>query len=346
MSAGEQRLTDVAAGLATPTAPERSGWARSLSEAIRSRTELLGELGLEDSEAIETDFPVLVPRSYLARMRPRDWSDPLLKQVLPVVEENDVVAGFGLDAVGDQAARVAPGMIHKYEGRVLLIATGACAVHCRYCFRRHYPYRDDPRRLDDWQPALEAIAADATIQEVILSGGDPLMLTDRRLEELVRLISEISHVRRLRLHTRLPIVLPDRVTDSLLRLLDRTTFGLQPWVVVHANHGAEVVDDCAEALEALVSCGIPVLNQAVLLRGVNDSEAALVELSERLIDLGVQPYYLHLLDRVAGTAHFEVAEAAAVELLASVRRRLPGFAVPRLVREEPGMSSKTPITSL
>lgn len=303
------------------------------------------ESGRLTCTSVESDFPVMVPRSYLARMQPGDWSDPLLRQVLTVEDENRSVPGFEVDAVGDQASRIAPGVIHKYRGRVLLIATGACAVHCRYCFRRHYPYGDEPRRLDDWQPALAVIAADSTIREVILSGGDPLMLTDSRLEELIGRIAEIPHIRRLRVHTRLPIVLPDRVTDRLIALFQPADFDLQPWLVVHANHANEIADDCETALQQLVKSGIPVLNQAVLLRGVNDSAEAIEMLCERLIDVGVQPYYLHLLDRVAGTAHFEVPEAEAKAIVDEVRRRLPGYAIPTLVREIEGEPSKTPIVS-
>lgn len=319
----------------------RSEWARSLAAAIRTQAELLLAVGLPPRKEVETGFPVLVPQSYLARMRPGDPNDPLLRQVLPVNAENLAVPGFSMDAVGDKTARIAPGVIHKYPGRVLLVATGACAIHCRYCFRRHYSYGEEPRRLDDWQPAMDAIAADPTVQEVILSGGDPLMLTDARLEDLIGMIAEISHVRRLRIHSRLPIVLPDRVTDRLIDLLQPSAFGLQAWFVVHANHPNEVANDCEQTLQNLVSSGVPVLNQAVLLKGVNDSADTLSELCERLINVGVQPYYLHLLDRVAGTAHFEADEAAARHLLDGLRGRLPGYAVPTLVREIAGEHSKS-----
>lgn len=327
-------------------ANERSAWGRSLAEAVRTGAELLERLGLEpaacglSSEAAE-QFPVLVPESYLARMRPGNPRDPLLRQVLPVEAETADVVGFSLDAVGDGAARDQPGLLRKYAGRALLIATGACAVHCRYCFRRHYPYGDDPRTLDEWRPALDAIAADESIHEVLLSGGDPLMLVDAKLAELVEALSQIAHVRRLRVHTRLPIVLPNRVTDELLGLL--RSAGPTPIVVVHANHGNELVDDCAEAVRRIVSAGITTLNQAVLLRGVNDSLDAQVDLCERLVDLGVIPYYLHQLDRVAGAAHFEVAESVGRSLQAGLRERLPGYAVPRYVREDAGAPHKVPV---
>jgi EF-P beta-lysylation protein EpmB len=224
--------------------------------------------------------------------------------------------------------------LHKYQGRALLITTGACAVHCRYCFRRQYPYHDEPRRLTDWDEAFAAIVADSSLHEVILSGGDPLMLTDTRLEELCDRIARIEHVARLRLHTRLPIVLPERITDRLLGILLEA--GPTPIVVVHANHPRELVASCAAALRGMVRAGITVLNQAVLLRGVNDTVDDQAGLCEALVDLGVIPYYLHQLDRVAGAAHFEVAEEIGRKLMGELRRRLPGYAVPRYVRETAG----------
>ncbi len=326
---------------------EQSTWRRSLSTAIRDVATLLRELELPQDLADSTSeathsFPVLVPRSFLARMRVGDPHDPLLRQVLPVAEESHDTPGFVIDAVDDQAARVAPGLLHKYEGRVLLIAAGSCAVNCRYCFRRHYPYGEEPRRLDDWEPAISAIERDSTIHEVILSGGDPLLLPDERLAVLVERLEQIEHLTRLRIHSRLPIVLPDRVNPELIELLRGSR--LQPIMVVHANHPHEIAGDCAEALRRLVRCGIPTLNQAVLLRGVNDHADTLADLCERLVDLGVLPYYLHQLDRVAGTAHFEVPEATGLELIAQLRTRLPGYAVPQFVREVAGQASKMPIT--
>ncbi len=332
-----------------PSAPRRNprpAYFRSLSEAVREPDELIDLLGLPDSlrEPARTAakaFPLLVPRSFLARMRADDPDDPLLRQVLPLGAEDESTPGFVADAVGDLVARKAPGLIHKYHGRALLIAAGACAVHCRYCFRRHYPYGDDPRRPDDWEPALHAIASDDSISEVILSGGDPLMLTDARLAALVGRLESIPHLRRLRVHTRLPVVLPDRVTTDLLSLLGSTRLTVA--VVVHANHPNEVVGDCADAIRTFTAAGLTVLNQAVLLRGVNDDADVLAELSERLFDLGVLPYYLHQLDRVAGAAHFEVSETSGKKLMAMLRRRLPGYLVPKYVRESPGEPEKTPI---
>ena len=335
----------VAAHGAGPARPATS-WHRSLGDAVRTADGLIDTLGLpedlrEPARRAERLFPVFAPRSYLARMRPGDPADPLLRQVLPLDAEFDTRQGFSVDAVGDGNARAAPGMLHKYRGRALLIAAGTCAVHCRYCFRRHYPYGDDPRTLDQWEPALRQLAADDSIREVLLSGGDPLMLTDRRLGDLVDRVAAVPHVTRLRVHTRLPVVLPDRVTGPLLDLLRGTR--LTPLVVIHANHPAEVAADCAGAVRTLVTAGITVLNQSVLLRGVNDDADVLCELSERLADLGAIPYYLHALDRVTGTAHFEVPEAEGLSLVAAVHARLPGYAVPRFVREEPGGVGKSGI---
>ncbi len=325
---------------------QRTGWSASLAQAIRNSADLLKALGLpseihEQSPSGEAEFPVLVPQSYLARMRPGDPLDPLLRQVLPLAEEGVDVPGFLPDAVGDESSRKAPGLLHKYRGRALLVTTGACAIHCRYCFRRHYPYQQEPRRLDDWEPAFEALTADDSIHEVLLSGGDPLMLTDARLAALIERLEQIPHLRRLRLHSRLPIVLPDRVSDELLQLLTATR--LTTVMVVHANHPQEIQLDCADALSRLVRGGIPTLNQAVLLQGINDDEEVLAELCERLIDLGVLPYYLHQLDRVAGAAHFEVPVERGRELVAALRRRLPGYAVPQYVAEIAGEAHKTPL---
>lgn len=321
-----------------------TSWHQSLAEAVREPGELLNRLGLNSfvkmfSHEAAEQFPLMVPRSFLARMKIGDPDDPLLRQVLPLNNELQPVAGFVADAVSDASFRTAPGLLHKYHGRALMIAAGSCAVNCRYCFRRHYPYGDEPRRLDDWEPALEQLRADESISELLLSGGDPLMLTDARLSQLVERLESIPHLKRLRIHSRLPIVLPDRVTDALLDLLTQSR--LTPIVVVHSNHAAEVVADCEAALRRFVQAGITVLNQAVLLRGVNDSVDALTELSESLINAGVMPYYLHQLDRVVGTAHFEVDPEVGRRLVAELRTRLPGYAVPRYVQEIAGEPHKT-----
>ena len=321
-------------------------WHESLAGAIRDPATLLQRLQLpssllEPAQLAARQFPVMVPESYLARMRPGDIHDPLLQQVLPRGEELLQVPGFLNDAVDDEASRIAPGLLQKYAGRALMIITGACAVHCRYCFRRHYPYGDEPKRIQDWEPALQALSADSSIHEVLLSGGDPLMATDQRLRELFQRLERIPHLQRLRIHSRLPIVLPNRVTNELLELL--VNLRLTPLMVVHANHPQEITGDCASALKTLVRSGVTTLNQSVLLRGINDSVETLQELSERLINLGVIPYYLHQLDRVQGTAHFEVAEATGLNLIEGLQRLLPGYGVPRYVRETPGEPHKQPV---
>lgn len=336
--------SDATSAAHAETTPD--SWRHSLAEAVRDPAELIELLQLptsliEPARRVAEHFPLIVPRSFLARMTPGDVSDPLLRQVLPLEAELSMEAGFASDPVGDGDARVAPGLLHKYEGRALLIAAGACAVHCRYCFRRHYAYNEEPRRLEDWEPALAALREDTSITEVILSGGDPLVLSDRRLSVLFERLAEIDHLRRIRIHSRLPIVLPNRVTRTLLELLQQAE--RQTLFVVHANHPHEIADDCREALRMLVAGGIPTLNQAVLLRGVNDSVEALAELSLRLVDIGIFPYYLHQLDRVQGAAHFEVSEAEGRALIDALRARLPGYAVPRFVREIPGAPSKTPL---
>jgi len=323
-----------------------ASWRREMQLAIRSARQLGEALNLPPEWAAEgaqaeRDFSVFVPPSYLSRIRPGDSGDPLLLQVLPNSAERLRPEGFTTDPVGDAAARLAPGLLHKYSGRVLLIVTGNCAVHCRYCFRRHFPYEESPRTETDWGPTIDAIAADPSIREVIFSGGDPLTLSDRRLATLATRIAGVPHIARLRVHTRLPIMIPSRVTDELLQWL--TGSRLSSVLVLHANHARELDESVAAAVQRLRQAGVLLLNQAVLLRGVNDSVDALIGLSERLVDIGVTPYYLHQLDRVAGAAHFEVSQQRGRALIDQLRRRLPGYMVPRYVREEPGALSKTPL---
>jgi len=291
------------------------------------------------SFAAAQQFRLLVPHSYIARMKKGDWHDPLLRQVLPLDDELQVVEGFNHDPVGDQHSVVADGVLHKYHGRVLLVTTGACAVHCRYCFRRHFPYSESNPVKAEWEGALAYIRANPDVCEVILSGGDPLTLTDERLAVLFRQLRDMPQVTRVRFHTRLPVVLPSRIDAGFLQLLHEIP--QQTVMVIHANHAQELdADDVRQALAALQATGVTLLNQAVLLRGVNDSVQAQVDLSESLFAQGVMPYYLHLLDRVAGAAHFEVAETEAVRLLETLRKRLPGFLVPKLVREVAGEKAK------
>ncbi len=328
------------------TAERHPGWAQALAGAITDPGVLLSRLGLgpewlAPARAAARRFPLRVPAGFVARMRRGDPHDPLLRQVLPLAEECLAAAGYSRDPVGDLNARRAPGLLQKYAGRVLLTATGACAVHCRYCFRRHYPYGEENASADQFRAALAEISADATIREVILSGGDPLTLSDRRLHEFSEALAGIAHVERLRLHTRLPVVLPERIDAGLLGWL--RSLRVPVVIVIHANHPNELDASVAAALGLLRDERVTLLNQSVLLKGVNDDAGTLVALSERLVALGVLPYYLHQLDRVEGAAHFEVADAAARQLHDELRQRLPGYLVPRLVREVEGAPSKLPL---
>ena len=322
-------------------------WKRALASAITDPAELLRVVGLDESylpaaRRAAQLFGLMAPRSFVDLIRPGDPSDPLLRQILPVSEEILDGAGYSPDPVGDRAAEVRPGVLRKYHGRILLVASGGCAINCRYCFRRAFPYAGHVATADGWGSAVDVIAADPTISEVILSGGDPLVLGERRLGALTVALGGIPQLRRLRLHTRLPVVLPSRVNDALLAWLREVS--LQVVLVLHANHPREIDDGVREALARLRRSGVTLLNQAVLLRGVNDDTDTLCELSEALFDAGALPYYLHLLDRVGGTAHFDVAESRATALVAAAAARLPGYLVPRLVRENPGAPSKTPVT--
>jgi EF-P beta-lysylation protein EpmB len=315
-------------------------WATTIRTAVRDMAELarLLELPLSALDAIEhADFPLLVPRGFVARMRKRDPHDPLLLQVLPRRAEGASVPGFTADPVSEHAL-ARDGLIEKYPGRALLIASGACPVHCRYCFRREFPYGEQLAARGGWQSAVAALRSRPDIREAILSGGDPLSLSNRRLQELVGQL-EATAIETLRIHTRFPVVVPERVDDGLLRLLRRTR--LQTIVVIHCNHANELDERVARALLSLRREVGALLNQSVLLRGVNDSADALASLSERLLACGVLPYYLHVLDKVAGAAHFDVDERTGLELIALLRARLPGYLVPRLVRETPGELSKT-----
>jgi L-lysine 2,3-aminomutase len=330
----------------SPRRAQPRRWQQLWREAVTDPRELLRLLGLEDqADALlppaDTGFALRVPQGFLARMRRGDRADPLLLQVLPQAGELLEVAGYGVDAVGDLAARAASGVLHKYQGRALLVATGSCAVHCRYCFRRHFPYARETAAADRWREAVEHIRGDASIDEVILSGGDPLSLSTPKLAELTHALASIPHLRRLRIHTRLPIVLPERVDDELENWLRQL-----PWptaIVLHANHANELDARVGDACARLRGTGVSLLNQSVLLRGVNDTVDALAVLSERLFSQGVIPYYLHQLDHVAGTAHFAVDDVTARELIQALRGRLSGYLVPRLVREVAGEGGKVPL---
>ncbi len=320
-------------------------WQRDLAAAVRDPMELVRLLDLPVetvSLSAAQDFRLLVPLSYLKRIVKGDWSDPLLRQVLPLDAELQAVEGFNYDPVGDQYAQVANGVLHKYQGRVLVVTTGACAIHCRYCFRRHFPYTAANPLKQEWEGLFHYLRTNPDVQEVILSGGDPLTLADERLSHLLQGLKNIPSIKRLRLHTRLPVVLPSRINTAFLDLL--STWPQQVVMVLHINHAQELnAADVQQALSGLRSSGVTLLNQAVLLRGVNDSLHAQVALSEAGFAQGILPYYLHILDRVAGAAHFEVPESQAIALMRALREKLPGFLVPRLVREVAGVKSKVPI---
>jgi len=342
---------------AFPTAPaggergpvealEPPRWQRSLSEAIRTLDELLETLQLDATSVSglqpgNEDFPLLVPRGFAARMRRGDPQDPLLLQVLPDLRERLEIPGFTPDPL-EETALARHGVLKKYAGRALLVATAACPVHCRYCFRRHFPYTDQIAARDGWAPALSELGSAPDVSEVILSGGDPLSLSNRRLAELVTAIEGFESIHTLRIHSRFPIIIPERVDQGLLAILTETR--LKAVVVVHCNHANEIDAGVKDALKALQSTRTVLLNQAVLLRGINDCPQRLEALSRGLFDCGVLPYYLHLLDPVSGAAHYQVQDSRAGELMSELRRRLPGYLVPRLVREEPGELSKTTLT--
>ena len=321
----------------------QQSWQLALTNAVTNVQELCDILNL-DSHPLQNQwihhsaFSLRVPRSFVARMEKGNPSDPLLMQVLPLTQELELSPHYCQDPLQEKQSNPVPGLLHKYYGRVLLIAASGCAIHCRYCFRRNFPYEDNSPGLSGWRPALDYIAKDSTISEVILSGGDPLILKDNYLAHLIEQLASIPHLKILRIHTRLPIVLPERITDSLITAL--TASRLQPVVVTHCNHPRELDRHVEQALKALRQANITLLNQFVLLRGINDNPDTLITLCQQLFFNGVLPYYLNLLDPVQGTEHFAVSTEEGQQLIQSMRARLPGYLVPKLVREVPGETSK------
>jgi L-lysine 2,3-aminomutase len=318
-------------------------WQHEMANAITTPDTLVEVLGLDPAliapaRDAGVKFRLRIPRSFVARMRFGDPHDPLLRQVLPSARELDDSPQYSADPLGERAALRAPGLLHKYHGRALLITTSVCAIHCRYCFRREFPYSEQTSESPRFSAAVQEIARDASIEEVILSGGDPLSLSDARLEALTDALSRMPHVRRLRVHTRQPIVLPSRVDAGLIAWLENLRL---PMVfVLHANHANEIDDDVRAACAQLRAARVTLLNQTVLLSGINDNPAALAELSRTLFEAGVLPYYLHALDRVSGAAHFDVSETRAQEIAGALAALLPGYLVPRLVREVEGAPAK------
>lgn len=321
-------------------------WKRELSDAISSPTELLSLLELDSqlSERIlkSPGFKLRVPRHYVNKMKTGDRHDPLLRQVLPILDEN-ITSGL-TDPVGDLQAMPVPGLHHKYFGRALMITTGACAIHCRYCFRRHYPYQNANTKHENLSSALAYLNEHKEIKEVILSGGDPFVLDDLKIANIIHSLESIQHVKWLRIHTRLPVVLPSRITDNLLGLFSNSRFSIT--FVIHANHANELGEDEAEVFKKIKHHGITLLNQSVLLNGVNNEAGTLITLSEKLYEYGVLPYYLHCLDPVQGALHFDVNTSDAINLIRVMREKLPGYLVPKLVKEEQGKASKTEIFSI
>jgi EF-P beta-lysylation protein EpmB len=320
-------------------------WQALLQASVKSVDELLRRLEIDPAtlniRPLANDFPLRVPPGFVDRMVRGDSSDPLLHQVLPVMEESLETAGYGCDPLDEQASMVTPGLLHKYHGRALLTLTGACAINCRYCFRRHFPYSEANPVSDNRARALEYLRQHPDITEIILSGGDPLMLPDARLQPLAMQLAEIPQLQTLRIHTRLPIVLPERIDAALLSWVRDVP--LKIVMVMHCNHPNEIDATVQQAMQQLARAGVTLLNQSVLLRGINDDAATLIRLSKALFRTGILPYYLHQLDRVQGSAHFEVSDTRARRLAREISAALPGYLVPRLVREMQGRPGKTPL---
>ncbi|WP_340122149.1 EF-P beta-lysylation protein EpmB [Methylobacter svalbardensis] len=321
-------------------------WQQQLAEAFNNIEDLCRYLQLSPDDlpvsvAATKNFPLRVPLSFADCMKKGNPHDPLLRQVLPVNEELLTYPGFNHDPVGDLEAATQTGVLHKYHGRVLLINTGSCAINCRYCFRRNFPYADLQLSKQKEEAAVQYIQADDSISEVILSGGDPLLLSDARLSRLIQQLNGITHLKRIRIHSRLPIVLPARITGEFINTL--TESPKQIVIVVHCNHANEISDRVIAACNLLKTSGITVFNQSVLLKGINDNAEVLCELSEQLFSHGIIPYYLHLLDKATGTGHFDVSEQQALILIRQVQATLPGYLVPKLVKEQAGAASKLSI---
>ncbi|EKP4475099.1 EF-P beta-lysylation protein EpmB [Cronobacter dublinensis] len=334
------------AHIVTLNPPSREDWLSQLADVITDPDELLHLLNIDADEELLAGrdarrlFALRVPRAFVARMEKGNPQDPLLRQVLTSREEFVAAPGFTTDPLEEQNS-VVPGLLHKYHNRALLLVKGGCAVNCRYCFRRHFPYADNQGNKRNWQAALDYIAAHPELDEIIFSGGDPLMAKDNELEWLVTHLEAIPHLKRLRIHSRLPIVIPARVTDSLVRLLGQTR--LQVLLVNHINHAQEIDDAFRAGMTKLRAAGVTLLNQSVLLKGVNDNAATLAALSNALFDAGVMPYYLHVLDKVQGAAHFMVSDDEARAIMRELLSQVSGYLVPKLAREIGGEPSKTPL---
>ena len=326
---------------------QEPNWQNEMSDLITQPDELLDLLELSPEQLrsgallASEQFKLRVPRAFVGKMQKGNPLDPLLLQVLPHHLELEEHPDFVTDPLGEEQANQLPGILHKYKRRFLLTLTGACAVHCRYCFRRHFPYQENLPKNEDWLNIKNYITDHADINEIILSGGDPLTLSNRRLQQWIERLESIEQVKILRIHSRVPVVMPTRLDEELISLLKNSR--LRIILVIHSNHASELDDYCCAQLNRLVQAHITVLNQAVLLKGVNDSAQVLVELSYRLFDAGVMPYYLHVLDKVKGAMHFDLDANTIDEIYQDVLANLPGYLVPKLVREIAGEKNKTPL---
>lgn len=317
------------------------GWQSQLSDLIREPEVLAELLGLSDPQGIceaSQDFPLRVPRALLDRIKPGDLQDPVLLQCLPQLQERVIVAGFTPDPLNEAAQNPVRGVLRKFENRALITLTQSCAIHCRYCFRRNFNYADNLPGKKQAQAVLDYLAQDPHLEEVILSGGDPLTVSDDYLRWFIEQLSDIQHIQTLRIHTRLPILIPERITAGLLQLLSETRFNVV--VVTHCNHAQEINGAVKAACLSLKAAGITLLNQAVLLKGINDTATVQIQLAKTLFDCGILPYYLHLLDPVQGAAHFHVDDSIGIDIITAMEKALQGYLVPRLVRETPGAASK------
>ena len=324
---------------------DANSWQKDLRQVITDPKKLLALLNINADTYLQHFkakklFPVRVPLPFIKRMHKNDFNDPLLRQVMPLSSEFIVSDGFTTDPLKEHDT-AAEGLLHKYKNRALMIVKAGCAINCRYCFRRHFPYQDNSPNKLRWQPALKYISEHTEISEIIFSGGDPLMASDEHLQWLITQIEAISHVKRLRIHTRLPVVIPQRVTPELITMLKQSR--LKATMVLHINHANEIDTNFINAMNLLIDARIPLFCQSVLLKGVNDSAELLCHLSEVLFDNGIQPYYLHMFDKVQGAAHFEVPEKEAIRIAKQMMEILPGFLMPKLVREIAGEANKTPI---
>ena len=335
--------------LATTSKTSGSNWKNELANATTSASQLLKKLQLEEQLTLideQPDFRCLATDSYISKMQRGNIDDPLLRQVLPLSAENHLhIQSAGVyDPVGDSDAMASPGLLHKYHGRALLISTGACAIHCRYCFRRHYPYQQSSCNRNDLSEAMSYLRQHPEIDEIILSGGDPLVMDNEKLASLIQQLENVTQLSTLRIHTRLPVVLPDRIDEGLLQLLHSSR--LLVVMVIHSNHANELQHNELSKLHLLHEAGISLLNQSVLLKGVNDDAATLITLSKRLLQCKTLPYYLHLLDPVTGAMHFDVNRQNALDIVKLMQQQLPGYLVPRLVQEISGKQAKTAIFNI